>query len=85
MNGLTIQYGWHLCNLQFLKYHEVSVFLVDILRQFQPDSLTSVVSGGQFVRYALAGDAQEKIDQKWPVKLQTTQTLNNVQPTFFMV
>jgi hypothetical protein len=34
---------------------------MDILREFQPDSLTNVVSGGQFVRYALA---QEKIYQK---------------------
>jgi hypothetical protein len=34
-----------------------------ILRSFQPDSLTNVVSGGQFVRYVLA---QEKIDRKWP-------------------
>jgi hypothetical protein len=38
---------------------------VDILWQFQPDSLTSVVTGGQFVRDALAG-ARENIDHKWP-------------------
>jgi hypothetical protein len=78
MNGHTVQYGWYLCNANIVpQYYEVSVFLVDILRPFQPDSLTNVVSGGQFARYALAGGAQEKIDQKIndPHKLQTTQTL----------
>jgi hypothetical protein len=32
-----MQYGWYLCNpniVRFLKYHEVSVFLVDILRTY---------------------------------------------------
>jgi hypothetical protein len=53
------------------------VFLVDILRQFQPDSLASVVSGGQFVRYALAGVHKRKLTKNDPVKLQTTQTLKS--------
>jgi hypothetical protein len=50
------------------------------MRQFQSDSLTSVVSGGQFVRYALAGGAQEKIDQKWP-----RQTLDHPNPEILTV
>jgi hypothetical protein len=50
------------------------VFLVDIQRQFQPDSLTiyTVVSGGQFVSYALY---KRKFTKNDPDKLQTTQTL----------
>jgi hypothetical protein len=35
------------------------VFRLNILGTFQPDSLTNVVSGELFVRYALAGCTRE--------------------------
>jgi hypothetical protein len=64
MHGLTMQYGECVIPMQFLNYVEVSVFLVNILKRFQPHSLTNVVSGGRCVRYALIGGAQGETDQK---------------------
>jgi hypothetical protein len=57
----------HICNPAILLGYNL-IKLQDYVaeRIIQPDSLTSVVSGAQFVRYALAEGAQEKIDQKWP-------------------
>jgi hypothetical protein len=63
------------CQQSSSNINEVSVFLVDILWPFQPDSLTNVVSGGQCVRYTLAGVHKRKLTKNYPLKLQTTQTL----------
>jgi hypothetical protein len=58
----------------------MQVFLVDILRQFQPDSLTSVVFGGQFDHYALAGCTREN----WP-KMTPSNFRPNPNPEILMV
>jgi hypothetical protein len=55
MPGLTIQYGWHICNqdIQFLRYYVLRVFLVNIVRQFQPDIPRELVSSGLLIHYGL--------------------------------